>query len=180
MGKALKICSLGSANQPALAGRQGTGRARGFTAVELMVTVAIVIITVAMAIPLVQNATRTFKLRSAVASVTGAIQGARYQAISHGYQYQLILSSVTSTYQLQSNPCSPQPPPAAPCWGNVGHAVPLSGSAAAATINADTTLVFHPSGLVQAATGAQTFTLTYSGTPEVFTVTNYGKVTVTP
>lgn len=178
MGKALKICSLGSANQPALASRLArTGRVRGFTAIELMVTVAIVIITVAMAIPLVQNATKTFKLRSAVASLTGAIQGARYQAISHGYQYQLILSSVASTYQLQSNPCLP---PLAACWGNVGHAVPLSGSSAAATISADTTLVFHPSGLVQATTGAQTFTLTYSGSPEVFTVTNYGKITVTP
>src|ERR1700746_2717292 len=115
MGKTLKICSLGSANQPALARRLLRKRpARGFTAVELMVTVAIIIITVAMAIPLIQNATRTFRLRSAVASLNGAIQQARYQAISHGYEYRLILSSVTSTYQMQSNPCIPPGPPP-PC-----------------------------------------------------------------
>src|SRR5215467_8091414 len=150
MGKALKICSLGSANQPALArGLPRIRPVRGFTVVELMVTVAIIIITVAMAIPLIQNATRTFRLRSAVAPVTGAIQGARYQAISHGYEYRLILNSAASTYQLQSNPCLA---PAAACWGNVGGAVPLSGSSVAATINADTTLDFHASGLVQATT----------------------------
>ena len=178
MGKALKISSLGQANQPLLAARMpGNRRVRGFTVVELMVTVAIVIITVAMAIPLVQNATRTFRLRSAVASLTGAIQQARYQAISHGFQYQLILDSAASTYQLQSNACV-NPAPA--CWANVGGAVPLSGSSVNATINANTTLLFSPSGLVQATTGAQTFTLTYSGSPEVFTVTNYGKITVTP
>lgn len=181
MGKALKICSPGSTKQPALPGRLArTWRERGFTAVELLVTVAIVIITVAMAIPLIQNATNTFRLRSAVASLTGVIQQARYQAISHGYSYQLIMNSATSTYQLQSNPCSPQPPPAAACWGNVGGTVPLSGSSVNATLSANTTLVFHPSGLVQATTGTQNFTLTYSGSPEAFTVTNYGKVTVTP
>ena len=178
MGKALKICCLGSSNQPALAGRMpGKRRVRGFTAVELMVTVAIVIITVAMAIPLIQNANKTLRLRSSVASLTGVMQQARYQAISHGFQYQLILNKAASTYQLQSNACI-NPAPA--CWANVGGAVPLSGSSAAATISADTTLLFSPSGLVQATTGAQTFTLTYSGSAEVFTVTNYGKITVAP
>jgi|SRR5215469_8193196 len=172
MGKTFTNCSPGRDNWPPL-GEQKTATARGYTLLELMITVAIVIVAVSIAIPLVQHATNTFKLRSAVVSVSGAIQGARYQAISHGYQYQLVLSKAASTYQLQSNPTGA-------AWGNVGAAIPLSGSSVAATINQDTTLVFHASGLVQATTGAQTFTLTFAGAPETFTVTNYGKITVTP
>ncbi|HEY6248638.1 MAG TPA: hypothetical protein VI685_01690 [Candidatus Angelobacter sp.] len=176
MGKILKNYRLEADNRSALV-KRASARALGYTVVELVVTVAIVIIATAIAIPLVRNAGKTLSIRSAVVSVSGAIQSARYQAISHGYQYQLVLNKAASTYQFQSNPCLP---PTAPCWANVGGTVPLSGSSVAATINADTTLLFHPSGLVQATTGAQTFILTYAGSPETFTVTNYGKITVTP
>lgn len=172
MGKFLKNCSFGVGNRAAV-GEPKTAKARGYTIIELMVTVAIVIIAVSIAIPLVQHATNTFKLRSAVASLTGAIQGARFQAISHGYQYQLVLNKAASTYQLQSNPTGA-------AWGNVGGAIPLSGSSVAATLNQDTTLLFHPSGLVQATTGAQVFNLTFAGSQEQFSVTNYGKIVVTP
>lgn len=172
MGKTLKQWELDRVKRSASIPR-ALARVRGYTVIELMVTVGIIIIAVSMAIPLIRNASKTFQLRSAVVSLTGAIQGARYQAISHGYQYQLVLSSAASTYQLQSNPTGA-------AWNNVGGVIPLSGSSVAATINTDTTLVFHPSGLVQATKGAQTFILTYAGSPETFTVSNYGKITVTP
>ena|SRR5579864_3263219 len=171
MGKTFKNYSLEAGNRSALA--RVSARARGYTLMELMITVAIIIIGTSIAIPLVQNASKTLKLRSAVVSLSGAIQSARYQAISHGYQYQLVMSAAASTYQLQGNPTGA-------AWANVGGAIPLSGSSVAAKINADTTLLFHPSGLVQATTGAQTFTLTFASSTETFTVTNYGKITVTP
>lgn len=176
MGKTLKNCCLDTGSRTASVPRV-SARVRGYTVIELMVTVGIIIVACSMAIPLIRNATRTFNLRSAVVSLSGAIQSSRYQAISNGYQFQLIMNKAASTYQLQSNPCNA---PAAPCWANVHGTVPLSGSSVQATLGADTTLLFHPSGLVQATNGAQTFTLTYLGTVETFTVTNYGKITVTP
>lgn len=176
MGKTVKNYSLAADNRFAFV-KRASARTHGYTVIELIVTVTIIIIAVAIAIPLIKNAGNTVRLRSAVVSLSGAVQTARYQAISQGVQYQLILNKAASTYQMKSNPCLPQ---GATCWGNVGGTVPLSGSSVAATINQDTTLVFSPSGLVQATTGAQTFTLTYANTPETFTVTNYGKVTVTP
>jgi len=176
MGKTVENYNLEAGNRSALV-RRASARAQGYTLIELIVTVTIIIIAVAIAIPQIKNAGNTVRLRSAVVSLSGAIQSARYQAISQGVQYQLVLSKAASTYQFKSNPCFPQ---GATCWGNVGGTVPLSGSSVAATLSADTTLVFNPSGLVQATTGAQTFILTYANTPETFTVTNYGKVTVTP
>jgi len=175
MGKTVKNCSV-TPGRPILSGEAAI-RVRGYTMVELMVVLAIVIVGSVIAVPLVQNASRTYRVRSAVVSLTGAIQATRYQAISNGYQYRLALSKANSNFQVQQNPCIP---PAAACWANVGGTVPLSGSSVPATINQDTVLLFHPSGQVQATTGAQNMTLTYAGVPEVITVSNYGNINVSP
>lgn len=156
---------------------RGMDKHRGYTLAELMVVVAIIIIAIAIAVPLVQNASRIYKMRSAVISVSGAIQRTRFQAISSGYPFRLVLTQATSTYQVQSNPCPPSNPP---CWGNLGGTVPLSGSSVPATINQDTTLVFQPNGSVQATTGAPTLQLTYVGQQETITVTNYGSISLNP
>src|SRR5579864_5457207 len=58
--------------------------ARGFSMIEAMVTVAIIMILTAAVVPMVQVAFRIYQLRSAVASVRGMIQATRYRAIADG------------------------------------------------------------------------------------------------
>ncbi|HEY5027322.1 MAG TPA: GspH/FimT family protein, partial [Candidatus Angelobacter sp.] len=105
---------------------------------------------------------------------------ARYQAISSGYAYQVVLSKAASTFQVQSDPnrtgtftnyCVPV---AASC------PVPLSNSGITAVLGADTTLQFRPSGIVTATAGSTTLTLTYGSKTETITVSSYGNIKVTP
>jgi prepilin-type N-terminal cleavage/methylation domain-containing protein len=163
----------GSAGQNrAVAARQATPS--GFSMIELVVTLAIVLIATAMAIPLVQGAIRQYKLKSAVTSVTGIIQATRYRAIASGYPYRVAFDSATLTYQVQSDPNSNA------TWGNVGTAVPFASSSIKPTINANLTLQFRPNGAVAATVGALPLTVTLGNNTETITVSNYGSITVTP
>lgn len=153
-------------------------RARGFTTLELVVTIAIGFILAAVTIPQMLSAVRYFNFRSSVASVSGAIQATRYQAIFHGCPYAVAFSKATSTYQV-SGKLPAAGGVCAAAFTNVGLPVPISGSGV--TINADTTLQFRPGGSVSATVGAQSITLTKSGMPaESIQVSNYGNVTVYP
>ncbi|HUE42867.1 MAG TPA: prepilin-type N-terminal cleavage/methylation domain-containing protein, partial [Candidatus Sulfotelmatobacter sp.] len=80
--------------------------ARGFTLLELVIVVAIGMILAGMAVPVINNSLRTYKMRSAVTSVTGLISNARYQAIFHGCKTQIVFTASTYTYQISSE----QPP----------------------------------------------------------------------
>jgi len=140
---------------------------------ELMVVVGILIVTTAIAVPVLKTASSTWAVRSAVAEITGVIHSTRYQAISNGYQYQIIMNKAAATFQIQNNPTGT-------AWVNVGQTNPISGTGSQATINQDTTLLFTPGGMVQAPTGALNFNLTVKGTTKTITVTNYGNITVTP
>ena len=53
----------------------------GFTLIELVLVVAIVMITAAFALPMTQSAIANYQLNGAVESATGIIQSTRYQAI---------------------------------------------------------------------------------------------------
>jgi len=147
---------------------------RGFTLIEMVMVVAIGLVVAAMAVPTVNKAMNTYRLRAAVSSVSGAIQTTRYQAISSGYAYQVVLKKTAGTLQVQSDPGRTG------TFANVGNAIPLTSSSIQVVLNADTTLQFRPSGLVQATTGATTLTLTYGSNTETITVSNYGNVKVTP
>jgi Tfp pilus assembly protein FimT len=146
----------------------------GFTLLEMLLVVAITIVVAAIAVPTFNKVMSTYRLRAAVSSVTGAIQSARYQAISSGYAYQIVLKKTAGTMQVQSDPNRTG------TFANVGNAIPLSSSSIVVVLNADTTLQFRPSGLVQATTGSTTLTLTYGANTETITVSNYGNVKVTP
>lgn len=152
----------------------------GFSMLELLITVVVAIVGTVIAVPLINNVMGAYRLRSAVSSVTGLIQSARYQAISSGYAYQVVLTKATSTYQVQSDPnrtgtfsnyCVPA---AASC------AVPLSNSGIVAVLGADTTLQFRPSGIVTAVAGSTTLTLTYGSKTQTIAVSSYGNIKVTP
>src|ERR1051326_3157126 len=147
---------------------------RGFTLLELLFTVLIAILMTIIAVPLINNVMANFKLRSAVASVTGAIQTTRFQAISSGYAYQVVLDKTASTIQVQSDPNRTG------TFANEGNAIPLASSSIPIVLVANTTLQFRPSGIVAATAGSTTLTLTYGGKTETITVSSYGNIKVTP
>jgi len=156
--------------------------ARGFTLLELVFVILIVLVMTAMAAPLVNNTVSFFRLRGAVSSVTGAIQSTRYQAIFQGCPYQIVFTAATSTYQVQSqcpaggpfvNFCSPATLAVCP--------KPISGSGTPITLNADITMTFSPGGKITSATAPMVMVLTYGGKPpENITVSSYGSINVTP
>lgn len=150
------------------------GSIRGFTLLELLLVLLIIGIMTVISMPVVNSVLSTYRLRSAVSSVTGAIQTTRYQAIASGYPYQLVLNAGTATFQVQSDPNLTG------TFANMGNAVPLANSGIPVVLGTNTTLRFRPSGLVTAATGSTTLTLTYGGKTETITVSNYGNIKVTP
>jgi prepilin-type N-terminal cleavage/methylation domain-containing protein len=165
--------------------RDRSGKAsKGFTLIEMVVVVGIVLVMSAMAIPLVSNVTSYFKMRGAVQSVTGAVQSTRYLAIFQGCPYQVVLTAATSSYQVQ-NSCPSGVPFANYCTSGVAACpVPLSGSGTPVTLNSDLTLTFSPGGKVTSASfpgGGINLTITYPGkAPELIQVSSYGNIHVTP
>lgn len=153
----------------------------GFSMMELMITVVIVLVGSVIALPVINSVMGAYRLRSAVSSVTGLIQTARFQAISSGYAYQVVLSKTASTFQVQSNPTWPTGtfsnycvPAATAC------PVPLSNSGVPVVLGADTTLQFRPNGMVTATAGSTNLTLTYGSKTENIAVSTYGNIKVTP
>lgn len=144
--------------------------AAGYSLVELLIVVAIALLMAAFAIPATRSAIASYQLSAAVDSATGAIQGARYQAIMQGYPYQVAFSSTNNTFQVLN-----EAPPAT-SFTNVGSAVPLS--AVGITLSAPTTFQFKPNGSVSAVVGTMSFTITYNGTTKTITVSNYGSINV--
>lgn len=156
-------------------------RAKGFSLVEMMFTCAIAVITVVLAVPLVSNVTSYFRLRGAVSSVTGAIQGARYQAIFQGCPYQVVFTAATSSYQVKKS-CPSNGTFSNDCPGALTSCpIPLSGSGTAVALNADITMTFSPGGKITSATSPMSMVITYSTKPpETITVSSYGSINVTP
>lgn len=164
---------------------QGTDQAResakGFSLIELLFVLLIVMLMTAMAVPLVNNTVSYFRLRGAISTVTGAIQSTRYQAIFQGCPYQIVFTAATSNYQIQkqcpaggafTNVCTP---PVTVC------PVPLSGSGVPITLNADITMTFSPGGKVTSAAAPISMVITYGNKPpENITVSSYGSIHVTP
>jgi prepilin-type N-terminal cleavage/methylation domain-containing protein len=144
----------------------------GFTLLELLIVLAVAGIMSAMAIPSMQSAINGYKLTAAVDSATWAIQSTRYQAIMHGYPYQIAFDATQNTFQVLSEPPVPTPP----AFANIGTAVPLSG--APITFSTNTTLQFSPNGSVSATTGQMNFTITYQAYTKTVTVSNYGSTSV--
>lgn len=147
-----------------------SGGSRGFTLVELLITCAIVVIMAAIGVPLVQNAARYFRTQGTIQCVTGAIRTTRFQAISHGYPYEVIFNSAANTYQVQSDQNNNG------TWANVGGAIPIPGVGLG--MSQSTTLVFKPNGMVTASAGSTSFNISSEGHTQSITVSLYGNVTI--
>jgi Tfp pilus assembly protein FimT len=160
----------------------------GFTLIETIFTVAIILVMTALAIPLVQTVSGYLKLRGAVSSMSGAIQSTRYQAIFQGCPYQVVFDAAANTYQIQNEPYSAATNLCAAAFVNVCPAgfaacpVPLSGSGTKITLDASTTLTFHPGGSVTSTTaagGVTTMVITYGSKQNTIKVSSYGNVKIT-
>jgi type IV fimbrial biogenesis protein FimT len=160
-------------------------RSQGFTLLELVFTLAIAMVMVVLAIPLVQRVSASLKIQGATAAVTGAMQSTRYQAIFQGCQYQLVFTSAAGSYQLQGEPATNGNCAAAftnICSAGLANCpVPWSGAGTAVALGADATLTFTPGGRVIGTNGAAcpcTMVLTYSNRTATITVSNYGNINV--
>lgn len=149
--------------------------ARGFTLAELLVTMGIGLVMTAIAVPAVKSTLNSYRLNSAVASVSGSIQSTRYRAIAAGYPFSVTFSKANSTLQVKSDPLN------SGTFTNVGGAIPFSS---AQVLGQDTVLTFRPGGAVQSpqadANGNTSMTMTYAGKTETLTVSVYGRTNVTP
>jgi Tfp pilus assembly protein FimT len=141
--------------------------------IELVMVVAVGIILSAFALPVITGEMEVLRLNSAAVSAAGAISTTRYQAIMHGYKYQIAFNPDTLTYQI-----SDEVPPAT-AFSKVGAAVPITGSQDF-TMSAATTLQCNPSGTVQATVGQTSFSLSHAGQTKTIKVSNLGDVTITP
>lgn len=148
----------------------------GYTILEMVLVVSIIVVLVTLAVPLLRDVTASFRFKGAVRAVTGAIQSTRYQAIYQGYSYAVVFDAAAKTYQVQSKPIG------AAAFSNVGTPAVWSESAQQVTLNQNITLTFTPGGKVTGAAACPCqMTLTYPGkTPEVITVSAYGNINVNP
>jgi prepilin-type N-terminal cleavage/methylation domain-containing protein len=151
--------------------QSSTKRVRGFSLIELMVTVAIAMVLATMAAPLVTSAVRTFRFRSSVNTVAGVIQSTRYRSIYQGYPFRITFNKANGTYQISSKPTG------AASYANVGNAIPFGDGTT--QISADTVLQFNPSGAVTVVTGSSNFTMSRgSYDSKSLTVSTYGNVKI--
>ncbi len=160
----------------------GNCAAAGMSIAELLIVVAIALVMAALAIPTTRSAVANYQLNAAVDTASGAIQTTRYQAIMHGYPYQVDFDSTANTVQVSS-----EIPPAV-IFSPVANALPISSSPvvmAVGTANAASAghaiLQFKPNGSISIASGQAaplSFTISYYGTTKTVTVSNYGSISV--
>jgi type II secretory pathway pseudopilin PulG len=142
--------------------------------VETLIVVTIVSTLSTIAIPQLLSAMKSYRLGSAVAAATGAIQTTRYLAIMHGYPYQLTFAANSGTYQVASEPPGatsfvPVPP---------GGLTPIAPSNQA-TINQTTVMQFNSNGTMTSGLAGNTvFTITNGATTQQITVSGVGYVSV--
>jgi Tfp pilus assembly protein FimT len=144
----------------------------GFSLLELTMTLAVGIVLAALAVPAVKSSVQYFRVRSAVASITGAIQSTRYRAIFDGCPSNINFNSTGNTFQVASEATSGGT--CATTFANVGGAVPFGPAAVA--LNQNVTLQFKPSGFVQATTGTTSFTVPGSPADTLIPGNNSGQV----
>jgi prepilin-type N-terminal cleavage/methylation domain-containing protein len=167
-------------------------RSQGFSLLEMVIVVAITLITAAVAIPMATSTIRFYQLQSGVTSMTGLVRATRFQAMSSGYPYQIVFTQSTGKYQIQQDTA---------LTGNYvnlttpGNSGTMSGTSTNVTLGADLTLQFSPSGAVKYVTVTSGVTtaascsnnagshcqiaLTYGNNTKTITVTGFGNVTVT-
>ena len=152
-------------------------RQAGFSLIEIVIVLLISTIITAFAVPTLSSSLSKYRLKSAVAGATWAIQSIRFQALMESYPYQVTFQGDTNgnnpSYQIASKPAG------AGSFSNVGTSVPLSGSPI--NLTAATVVQFQPNGTVAVTQGGTTVTsmqMTYRGFSYTITVSNYGNLSI--
>ena len=149
--------------------------ARGTTMLEVLFSVAVIITVAAVATPKLLKTRQNFSLQNNLRLVQVMMHSARYNAIAHGIQYQLVLTGGSQPqFQMMKNPGTGFVATAA--------ATTLSGStqlSQAGTLTFDSSGVMTSTGFaIDAASNDATFNLTYgSRTFQVF-ISRLGRVRI--
>lgn len=167
-------------------GRVKRSASAGFSLLEMLFVVALILVMGAMAMPTLMRTQRNYHLNQAAAAVTGAIQATRYQAMMRGCPFTLAIpqtnaARTNATYQLQTQAFTGTPPTCAAAFSNYpvgGLATPWSSSQDV-SLAAATTLQFNPNGTVQPVTGTLTLVLSNASTTNTITVSGVGNVKTT-
>ena len=127
---------------------RGPGSSRGFSLIELMVVVAIVLVMLKISMPIVNSSMRAMHLGSAASSLAAGIQNARYQAISNGCPMSITVS--TGSYQLAAESITGTPPTCTTTFVNVPGDMGLIQYATSdiSLTSGTTTLYLNPNGTV--------------------------------
>ena len=143
----------------------------GFSAIEMLVVVAISGVLGAIAIPSFVNSVKGYRVNAASAAISGAIQATRFQAIMQGYQYQLVLTRSNLSYQISN-----MVPPAT-TFSNVGSAVPIAHMGDVTLNAASLTYTFYANGTVSGP--GTPLQLSKAVTSNTITVSGVGNVSIT-
>lgn len=178
----------------------------GFSLLEILVVLAIILIMLKIALPSIKNSMTDLRLGSSATSLAAGIQSARYQAISTGCTVQVSLlfarTAGLQTYQLSTYLPTGTPPACAATFSNyinyptacAACPVPFTSSdVSLTTVNGvvlsgsipSASLFFNPNGTVSTTTGgvAANFQLVLSpsngGQTKTVNVSGVGYVKVT-
>ncbi len=141
----------------------------GFTILEIALVLAIAMIMLKISMPVFNTTMHSMHLSSAASSLAGAIQSARYQAISTGCPVTINVSAAPVngelTYQLSSEQITGTPPACAATYSyvcaatfsNVACPVPYSSSdVSVASTTPSATILLNPSGTVATTSAIST------------------------
>lgn len=148
------------------------------TVIELVVATAIIFVTFAFSLPVIQSTITSYHLTEASSAVSGAIQSTRYQAIMRGCPYTIAFAQNTGNYQIGAQSISGTPPACAATFSDVGAPLPWTTSGDV-NLGASTTLQLNPNGTVVATVGSLVLTLTNGAGTKTITVSGVGNVTAT-
>jgi prepilin-type N-terminal cleavage/methylation domain-containing protein len=160
----------------------------GWSLVELMVVTAVVSVLAVGSLPMITNTMHNMHLSAASSALSGAVQAARYQAISTGCPVTMAVS--TGTYQLQAEKvvinsgvpaCDTTFTPVQYCANNC--VVPYASSEV--SLVTPYTIQFNPSGTVALSSSPLTpqsislqLALSSSTATKTITVSGVGNVKV--
>ncbi len=172
--------SCNRAHNPSAPPPSHIGRA-GFTMLELIVVIAVFAIMMAIALPIINNTLISMHVTSAASSLSGAIQAARYQAISTGCPVQFTTLPASNSYQLATEAVSGTPPACATTYTNLGNPVPFANSDVTVP---SVTFLLNPGGTVTSTsvvTSPASFSMQLKNVnvSKTVTVNGVGNVTIT-
>jgi type IV fimbrial biogenesis protein FimT len=156
----------------------------GFSLIELVVVLAIILLITVMALPQARNVIRSYRLNAAASAIKSAVQSTRYQAIMVGCPYQLVFTSASTNYQLTTEKVTGSPPACDTTFTTVSGygAIPWT-TTREVTISADTTLQFNPNGTVTVQPAntpppSPTMTLSMAGVTRTVSISGVGNVQI--